>query len=311
MLSCFAILSPLAETRFFGQSFEFHDLFLIGLLIVLEGVLSIDNALVLGLLARRLPKHLRSKALTFGLVGALVFRLAAIATASFLLRWTFAKFLGGAYLIYVAGKHFLFGEEASDEVLGIGPDGQPQLLDATTGQPLPPPPPKPGSAKPMTFRSRRFWQTVLVIELTDIAFAVDSIVAAMALVGGQKASDPGAHDKLWVVVVGGMIGVILMRFAAVLFIKLLERFPRFETSAYLLVAVIGVKLLIDWWFNPPQVPGGAHVTERVNFHSSTSPAFWVFWVVMALCFVGGFIPVKKKAPMPQPASGIEGEGQAL
>src|SRR5205823_13766510 len=102
------------------------------------------------------------------------------------------------------------------------------------------------SAKLISLHSRLFWQTVLVIELTDIAFAVDSIVAAMALVGQQKATDTGTHDKLWVVVTGGMLGVIVMRFAAVLFIKLLEKFPRFEVSAYLLVAVIGFRLLVDW-----------------------------------------------------------------
>ncbi len=282
------LISPLAEVRFLEQTFAFHDFFLIGLLIVLEGVLSIDNALVLGLLARRLPKHLRGKALTFGLVGALVFRIAAIFTASLLLRWTFAKFLGGAYLVYVALKHFVFGEAAHDEVLGVGPDGQPQVQNATTHQPVAAPE-KLASAKPISLHSLRFWHAVLVIELTDIAFAVDSIVAAMALVGQQKASDTGAHDKLWVVVVGGMIGVILMRFAAVLFIKLLERFPRFETSAYLLVVAIGVKLLLDWWFNPPAAP------ERINFHSPSSAAFWVFWAVMAVCFAVGFIPSGKKS----------------
>jgi predicted tellurium resistance membrane protein TerC len=140
----------------------------------------------------------------------------------------------------------------------------------------------------MTLRSLRFWQAVLVIELTDIAFAVDSIVAAIALVGQQKAADTGAHDKLWVVVVGGMIGVVLMRFAAVLFIRLLEKFPRFETAAYLLVVAIGVKLLLDWWFNPPNVP------ERINFHSPASAAFWVFWSVMVVCFMVGFLPSKEK-----------------
>src|SRR5215813_5040393 len=92
----------------FGQTFDPHDLAIVGLLIVLEGVLSIDNALVLGLLAKRLPKRMQGKALTYGLVGAFVFRIIAIATASFLLRWTFAKFLGGAYLVYVAIKHFFF-----------------------------------------------------------------------------------------------------------------------------------------------------------------------------------------------------------
>src|ERR671921_36764 len=95
----------------FGQTFETHDLAIIALLVVLEGVLSIDNALVLGLLAKRLPKHQQKRALTYGLVGAFVFRFAAIATATFLLKWTIFKLLGGGYLIYVAVKHFFFDSQ--------------------------------------------------------------------------------------------------------------------------------------------------------------------------------------------------------
>jgi hypothetical protein len=96
-----------------------------------------------------------------------------------------------------------------------------------------------------------FWPTVLVIELTDIAFAVDSILAAIAMVGSKPPGlPPGAfHPKLWVVVLGGLIGLMLMRVAAKLFIQLLDRFPRFEVSAYLLVIVIGLKLLADWGVN--------------------------------------------------------------
>src|SRR3954471_17001451 len=94
----------------FGQTFELHDLAIIGLLVVLEGVLSIDNALVLGLLARRLPEHQRTKALTYGLIGAFVFRFMALALATFLLKWTLFKLLGGGYLLYVAVKHFFFEE---------------------------------------------------------------------------------------------------------------------------------------------------------------------------------------------------------
>src|SRR5213075_2330536 len=71
----------------FGQTFEPHDLIVIGILVILEGVLSIDNALVLGLLARKLPKRLRPRALSYGLIGAFVFRAMAIIAAGFLLSW--------------------------------------------------------------------------------------------------------------------------------------------------------------------------------------------------------------------------------
>lgn len=285
---------------FFGQTFSAQDLAVIGLLVVLEGVLSIDNALVLGLLAKRLPKDQQGKALTYGLVGAFVFRLIAIATASYLLKWRIVKLLGGGYLVYVAVKHFFFeGRDETHENIGIGADGHAALTDER-GQPLSDIEaqkelsarlPVPGVA------SRQypgFWSTVGVIELTDIAFAIDSILAAIALVGAAPVGHQGTHPKLWVVVTGGFLGVILMRFAAVVFIKLLERFPRFEISAYLLVIVIGMKLVVDWAFNSAEHP------HRVDFHKpfldpgyTANPAFWLFWILMVICFCIGFIPPRR------------------
>jgi len=247
--------------QIFGQRLELQDLAVIGLLIVLEGVLSIDNALVLGLLAKRLPRQERGKALSYGLVGAFVFRVIAIGTASLLLRWTFVKFLGGAYLVYIAVKHLFFeSKEEEEEHLKLDEQGNPVLTDEKGGE-------LSESREELEIRERvpfymdpetrkklgfaAFWPTVLVIELTDIAFAVDSILAAIALVGSPPpGTQEGAfHPKLWVVITGGILGVVLMRFAAAVFIKLLEKFPRFELSAYLLVIVIGVKLLLDWGLN--------------------------------------------------------------
>jgi YkoY family integral membrane protein len=276
----------------FGQTFGPNDILLIGLLVILEGVLSIDNALVLGLLAKRLPKHLQKRALTYGLAGAFVFRFIAVGAAAFLLRWRIVKLLGGGYLLWVAIKHFVFeAREKSQEHVTVGPDDVPTMVDAATGDALGPeqedeelrirgcvPPPS---------RTAGFWSTVAVIELTDIAFAIDSILAAMALVGAPPQGHVGPHPKLWVVITGGMLGVILMRFAAVLFIKLLDRFPRFETSAYLLVTVIGLKLVVDWGLNTPEDP------HRVDFHSPSSVAFWVFWTLMLACCAVGFAPPKK------------------
>jgi predicted tellurium resistance membrane protein TerC len=130
-------MASASEALMFGQTFETHDIAIIALLIVLEGVLSIDNALVLGLLAKRLPKHLQKRALTYGLVGAFVFRLIAIATATFLLKWTIFKLLGGGYLIYVAVKHFFFdAQDPEKEKIKLDASGNPILIDEDTGREL-------------------------------------------------------------------------------------------------------------------------------------------------------------------------------
>ncbi len=282
----------------FGQTFEAPDLVTILMLIVLEGVLSIDNALVLGVLAKRLPKHQQGRALTYGLIGAFVFRLVAIATAAYLIRLRIVQLLGGAYLVYIAVNHFVSHRgESQERHLAVGPDGHPILLDdppvTTSSDAIPDNETSgrvatvvaPPNARSATVRAvAKFWPTVIVIELTDIAFAIDSILAAVGL-AGQRA------EKLWVVFTGGMLGVILMRFAAVIFIKLLEKFPRFETSAYLLVVVIGFKLVVDWAANTKENP------HRVNFHDLTHVEFWIFWILMLACFGLGFMP--KRQPQPQ------------
>lgn len=267
-------LMPLGAIDFYGQILDWPDLMVVGLLILLEGLLSIDNALVLGLLAKRLPKEMQARALSYGLIGAFVFRVMAILLAGFLLQWTVAKLLGGGYLIFIALKHLSTQQaEHDDNKVVLDEEGQPQIVDAQTGRrlnrarenleieqrvPLGASMITENDYEPrgnttisseegqscniQSYSQAAFWRTVLVIELTDIAFAVDSILAALALAGSEP-------SKLWVVIVGGILGVILMRFAATLFIKLLDRFPRFEISAYLLVIVIGLKLVLDWGCN--------------------------------------------------------------
>jgi predicted tellurium resistance membrane protein TerC len=339
---------PLLIITLAGQTVEFKDLFVVLLLVVLEGVLSIDNALVLGLLAKRLPKHQQPRALSYGLIGAFAFRLLAIGTATFLLQWTFAKFLGGGYLVYIAVKHLFFEshEETPDTVV-VDDSGQPQLVDLETHEPLSrereelelqervpfvaaesgevdgssdlrgkrdgdPVPALPSAADRQSQADwRRFWWTVFLIELTDIAFAVDSILAAMGVVGSPPKGE--THPKLWVVLLGGFLGVIVMRFAAALFIRLLERFPRFESAAYLLVITIGGKLLVDWGFNSDWTAWGWTANQRwaeqyqawllahwplpvgptehphlFDFHHLGRPECILFWIAMLAAFSVGF-----------------------
>ena len=227
-----------------------NDLAAIGFLIFLEGVLSIDNALVLALIVRTLPVEQQKRALTYGIAGAIAFRVVAISMATFLMRWWWVKFLGGGYLLYLSLHYFWTKNKGEEDQKG----------------------PK--------RKARSFWGTVIVVELTDIAFAIDSILTAVAL-----------SNKLWVVISGGVIGLVLMRFAASVFIRLLERFPRFEPTAYLLVFLIGVKLLIDGFHFP-----------HVDFHDTKNPAFWIFWGSMALSLLFGFTNNRKKTDQQRSAS---------
>ena len=232
--------------------FSSQDLAVIGFLAFLEGILSIDNALVLALLAKPLPPALQRKALTYGLVGAVLFRLIALSLTTYLMKWVWVKWVGGGYLVFVSLSHFWkeWRSKGGDE-------------DENTA----------GSKKSRGSDRLAFWKTVLVIELTDIAFAVDSILAAVAL-----------SNKFWVVFTGGFLGVILMRVAANVFITLIEKFPRMEVTAYLLVLVIGLKLILD----AAHLPG-------VDFHSSSSPAFWIFWLTMLVCLGVGLVRPKADA----------------
>jgi YkoY family integral membrane protein len=236
----------------FGQTFAPGDLATVGFLVVLEGLLSIDNALVLGVLAQRVEPSLRMRALSYGLIGGLLLRLAAIAAAAMLLRFSILKLLGGLYLLWISLNYF------ARRKVDLPSKDSPSVV------------------------GRGFWRTIAAVELTDLAFAADSILAAVALVG---AAPPGSkamfHPKFWVIAVGGMLGIVIMRFAAAAIAKILGRFPRLHRSAYLLVLLIGIKLLIDFAANNPNHP------HRVDFQDPAGIELWLFWLSALLSLALG------------------------
>ena len=212
--------------------FTLSDVAMIGLLVFLEGVLSIDNALVLAIIARGVKPEHQKKVLTYGLIGAIFFRMTMIYFANTLIHYTWIKFVGGAYLLWLAFQHFFLTDKKTNKQMIV----------------------------------RGFWATVIIVELTDIAFAVDSILAAVALT-----------NKYWIIVTGGLIGTFFMRFAANQFIKLLAIFPNLEKTAYLLITIVGVKVVIE----------GFHF-DGIDFHSSSSPWFWLQWAVIVFSVLYGF-----------------------
>jgi YkoY family integral membrane protein len=182
-------------------------------LVLLEGLLSGDNALVLALMVRHLPKEQRTRALRYGMWGAFGFRFLAVIFADFLLQFWWLKVVGGVYLLWLALRHLL-GRE-SEGAQGV----KPRFGDG-------------------------FWPTVFNVELTDIAFSIDSILAAVAMARGLPANLQTNHQLvIGIIWTGGILGIIMMRLVAGVFLTLLDRFKGLARGAYYLVAWIGLKLV--------------------------------------------------------------------
>lgn len=192
-------------------------------LVALEGLLAADNALVLAIMVKHLPEEDRKKALFYGLAGAFVFRFVSLFAISFLVDVWQVQAIGAIYLLFMAINH-IFRKMV---VKGKSEDKQEKKPEKKSG----------------------FWATVFKVELADIAFAVDSILAAVALavvLPDTPLPNIGGLDggKFLVIFAGGIIGLIIMRFAANQFVKLLERRPGLEIAAFAIVGWVGVKLAV-------------------------------------------------------------------
>lgn len=191
---------------------------IIASLVVLEGLLSADNALVLAVMIKHLPKEQQKRALFYGLMGAYIFRFIAISMGTFLVKVTWVKVMGGLYLWWVAYSH-LFALQVNWIYIGKVP-----MIPYITK--------KLKLQHGIQVKGKGFWHTVFTIEMVDIAFSVDSVIAAF-----------GISNQVWVLFLGGMLGIMMMRNVAQVFLTLISSYPELQKAAFILIAIIGGKML--------------------------------------------------------------------
>ncbi|WP_071394442.1 TerC family protein [Bacillus tuaregi] len=232
-------------------------------LVGLEGILAADNAVVMAVMVKHLPSDQQKKALFYGLLGAFVFRFATLFMISYLADVWQVQAIGALYLLFIAA-HNLYGKHGNKEK----------------------------EHKVKVKKESSFWMTVFKVELADIAFAIDSMLAAVALavtlqptgwftIGGI---DGGQFSVMFL---GGIIGLVIMRFAATWFVKLLQTRPTLETAAFLIVGWVGVKLAVFTLAHPEIGILNEHFPESKGWKL-------VFWTVLILMAVGGYILSGKK-----------------
>jgi YkoY family integral membrane protein len=249
-------------------TFEWSDLVTILVLVVLEGLLSGDNALVLAVLVLPLPEDQQRKALRYGILGAFALRIVATLLAVYLRKMMWVSLVGGLYLLYLPYKHFT-----------EHPDEQPTDTRAAA------------TATGILGLSL-FWTIVVKADLLDLAFAVDSILAAVAMA-----------NKLWVIITGGLLGILMMRLLTMQVLELIKRYPKLIEGAYVVVAWVGIKLV--WSFLsgvhvPPDHDNTAaawaaliweHLAGRTAEGRPLMPELreWVSIAVVLTLFAAGFI----------------------
>lgn len=249
-------------------------------LVFLEGILSIDNAAVIGALVSPLPEneevpwpgslkrlgtilhpvlgYQRMAALRVGLIGAYVGRGAMLFLTSFLIHNSWIKLLGAAYLIHLAFDNLEDMTGDSEEDSQITP-----------------------------IKVRSFWATVLTVEIMDLIFSIDNVVAAVSL-----------SNKIWVVMLGVGIGILTMRYAAGIFSYAVEKEPILKQAAYILVLNIGVELILDqiWHVEIPDLFrfGISVATILLSLAYAHSPflrqfRFVLVWLAQGIGIVNEFV----------------------
>jgi YkoY family integral membrane protein len=185
------------------------DLVTVALLVALEGLLSADNAMVLAVLVLGLPRKEQQQALRYGIIGAFAFRIIAILLAVYLIRIRAVMLIGALYLLWLPYQHFTAHGSAAER-------RTPKKAQSWLGM-------------------SPFWSTVAKVELTDIVFAIDSILVAVAM-----------SNKTWVIITGGILGVIAMRLVIGQLLTLVNRYPPLVDGAFVIIIWVGIKLLLEF-----------------------------------------------------------------
>ncbi len=198
-------------------------------LILLEAVLSADNAIALAAIAKSIQDPQKQRqALDIGLIGAYILRIALILAATWVIKYWQFELLGAMYLLWLVLNYFFFSDEDNtDENRSLG--------------------------------LKSLWQVIPTIAITDLAFSLDSVTSAIAIT-----------EDTWLIIVGGTIGIIVLRFLTGLFIKWLQEYTYLEDAGFITVGFVGLRLLLKVWLPDYLIPE------------------WLTVAVVAIFFTWGF-----------------------
>lgn len=199
---------------------------------MIESLLSVDNAAVLASMVMDLPEQQRKKALKYGILGAYLFRGLALLFAALLVKIWWLKFIGGLYLLYLVYKW------------------QYSVMTQRKNEAHFPEKKNSRFYKLIVGHIGVFWSTIALVEFMDVAFSIDNVFAAVAF-----------SDNIVLIWTGVFIGILAMRFVAQGFVALMKHYPFLETSAFIVIGILGIKLTLSI---VEQMEGAEWIAEKIE-----------------------------------------------
>lgn len=233
-------------------------------LILIESLLSVDNAAVVATMVLDLSPADRKKALSYGIIGAYIFRGLCLFFAEYMIQIWWLKPLGGFYLLYLFLNYFIKHQKKHKEH-GAADKQKSAFYRRVIGIVGP------------------FWATVMLVEVMDLAFSIDNVFAAVAFT-----------DNIILVWVGVFIGILAMRLVARFFVTLMSRYPFLEKAAFVVLAILGFKLSMSVYehFYPSSIITKILTDEKADWITSLLTIL-VFAVPLLTSVLFNF-PARKK-----------------
>lgn len=178
-----------------------QEILIIVNIIILEALLSIDNASALATMVKHLPINQQKKALRYWILGAYIFRWLSIVFIYCLLQISILKLVWGLYLVYLAYDFFKWWEWEEENKQN----------------------------------KYWFWKTVLTVEIMDLTLSIDNVFWVVAMT-----------NKVYLIIIWVFIWILVMRFVAGFFINLMNKYPFLETSAFIIIWLLWLKLIISY-----------------------------------------------------------------
>lgn len=189
----------------FAELFTTAGLLALLNIILIDIVMSGDNAILIGMATRNLEGKERKQAIFFGIILATILRIIFAFFAVFLLSVVGLKFAGGLLLLYVVWK--FYRELRTHE--GHGPHDE--------------------------VKKAGLMAAIYTIVIADVSMSLDNVLAVAG----------AAHGNIAGLAIGLVVSIVLMAFASNFIAKYLDKYPQIQWVGLFVILFVAVGMLYE------------------------------------------------------------------